>query len=261
MFSIGFCSLIGATIGILVTCWVALSQIGLTNIWAQGLGTINPNAIFPISGLSGGSDSSLLGAVILINTPQMLFSMLYYLYNSLFTSMWIGREWGQFAQGLKTLRVTDPQGEQRSTYWLSLPWRVSMPLVVISGLLQWFVSRGLFLVKLDIVGWDGETQSGWNYSGCGYSALPILLVGVILCVMLGLIVFAAGKPLESGIPLAGTSTKVISANCHYVEGYRQEVALKPVMWGVVFEGDETRPGHCSFTDSRVKKPIEGHIYA
>jgi len=79
--------------------------------------------------------------------------------------------------------------------------------------------------------------------------------------MLAFIVFAAQKSLESGIPLVGTSTKAISANCHYIEGPRKDVALKPVMWGVIFEGDGQRPGHCSFTDSCVKQPVEGHVYA
>lgn len=42
-------------------------------------------------------------------------------YNSTITSMILGREWNQLGYRRKGLRVTVPRGEQRSTYYLSMP--------------------------------------------------------------------------------------------------------------------------------------------
>lgn len=41
----------------------------------------------------------------------------------------------------KGLRVTQPHGYQRSSYFLQLPYRWSLPLIVISGTLHWLLSR------------------------------------------------------------------------------------------------------------------------
>lgn len=49
----------------------------------------------------------------------------------------------------KPLRVTAPQGQQRSTYYLHLPYRYSVPLIVTSALLHWLVSQSIFLVRID----------------------------------------------------------------------------------------------------------------
>jgi hypothetical protein len=54
---------------------------------------------------------------------------------------------GDVAQG-KTLRVTSPRGQQRSTYFLALPVRYALPLILTSFLLHWALSQSLFLTVL-----------------------------------------------------------------------------------------------------------------
>src|SRR3954447_13322803 len=46
--------------------------------------------------------------VVIINTPQLLLSVLYFIYNSIFTSMLSGHEWNRFATRRKALRVIRP---------------------------------------------------------------------------------------------------------------------------------------------------------
>lgn len=41
-------------------------------------------------------------------------------------------------------------------------------------------------------------QTEWNYSGCGYSALQILFVSIVLAVTLMVVVFAVSQSLETG---------------------------------------------------------------
>lgn len=60
----------------------------------------------------------------------------------------MSREWAQFASTRRTLRVSKPQGQQRSTYWLQLPYRYSVPLMGAMVLLHWLMSRGLFLASI-----------------------------------------------------------------------------------------------------------------
>lgn len=51
---------------------------------------------------------------------------------SKFTSMLTAAEWAQFAVTRKALRVSRPRRGQRSTYWLQLPWKYSLPLLAVS---------------------------------------------------------------------------------------------------------------------------------
>lgn len=61
--------------------------------------------------------------VLLANAPQLVLSSLYILCNCLFTCMLAVAEYSDFATERKPLRVSWPKGNQRSTYWLSLPYR------------------------------------------------------------------------------------------------------------------------------------------
>lgn len=58
------------------------------------------------------SEFSVLFAVVLLcNTPQIVFSVLYYMYNRLYTSMVSAQEWSHFAYERKYLRVLVSGGQ------------------------------------------------------------------------------------------------------------------------------------------------------
>ena len=91
-----------------------------------------------------------IAMILLANLPHAIFSGLYLLYNNIYTRMLAELEWNRFSQrGTKEgilLRVTQPEGRQRSKYFLSLPYRYAIALMVQSIIVHWFVSQSLFLL-------------------------------------------------------------------------------------------------------------------
>jgi hypothetical protein len=100
--------------------------------------------------INGHADESVISSAVLANTPQVQLSFLYFSYNALFTAMLAGVEWVSYACKRKGLRVSRlPSGSQRSTYFFQLPYRFSLPLVILSGILHWLVSQSIILVAVD----------------------------------------------------------------------------------------------------------------
>lgn len=96
---------------------------------------------------------------VLANTPQLVLSICYLAYSGLLTRMWVEFEWSSYSVDFKTLRVTRPRGQQRSTYRLQLPYRWSIPLLGISALLHWVYSNCLYVSK-----YECEYKYTWRIS-------------------------------------------------------------------------------------------------
>lgn len=92
---------------------------------------------------------NFLASVLLPNTPQLILSCAYFAYNALYTRLLTESEWQSFSLGYRPLRVTNPQGEQWSTFRLQLPYRYSIPLLVTGILLHWITSSAIFLFMSD----------------------------------------------------------------------------------------------------------------
>lgn len=75
--------------------------------------------------------------------------MSYFVYNSLYTRLCAEKEWCSYGTDYYSLRVTIPQGQQRSKYRLQLPYRYSIPLIVVSIVLHWLVSNALYVFVLE----------------------------------------------------------------------------------------------------------------
>ena len=231
----------------------------VSRIWQQGL-EMNPKAIFAAS-MNTGASGSGSGITLLINLPQLLFSLLYFMYNSLFTTYMINREWGLMSSQRRSLRVSTPRQGQRWTYWLSLPWRYSIPLIAVSSTLHWLLSRSLFLVRIHAYGRDGKRETDRDISACGFSPLAILLVLVILVVMLVVLMIYGVRKVAPGIPSVGTCSWAISAACHPLTGGEgQDETVLPLKWGVVLPAMKDQPGHCCVTSLGVDGPVEGQTY-
>ncbi|KAK3069693.1 hypothetical protein LTR53_011759 [Teratosphaeriaceae sp. CCFEE 6253] len=141
-------------IGLCLTVWlaglvllIAGSQDNVlgdpANLWAGGPGAVNPNNLIqPTQGLPAGAN------ILIANAPQLLLSLAYLGYNNILTCMLLAREWAGFLHSPRALRVSDPWGQQQSTYWLQLPYPYSVPLITTLALLHWAVARSLFLVEI-----------------------------------------------------------------------------------------------------------------
>jgi hypothetical protein len=204
--------------------------------------------------------------ILLVNTPQVLVSLMNVLYNGLFTAMMLVGEWNSFSQHRQPLRVTSPIGDQITNYYLTIPYRYAVPLLVLTGTFHWLISESFFLVS--ITAFNGkDMQPADSVFGIGYSALAILLAIIVCFLLISILTFKSVQRYKLGMPVAGSCSAVISATCHKVEG--EEVPqLKDVMWGVVKgEGemgtwkDGRGCGHCAFSSELVAPPIPGRLYA
>ncbi|KAI1740909.1 hypothetical protein F4680DRAFT_418089 [Xylaria scruposa] len=163
---------------------------------------------------------SLLGAVILANSPQLLLSFCYLTYNNLFTYLQIAREWGKYGEGYFPLRVTNPQGQQSSTYRLQLPYRYSLPLMVASAVLHWILSNTIY-VFISIGGYYSNDLAFHDQSlpetsavYVGYSTKALLALTTISTFLISLPVLLSLKRLPWNIVVPGCNSLAISAACH-----------------------------------------------
>jgi hypothetical protein len=249
------------------------ASVDLKSLWNLGFGSINVLTII-VSHLPSTGAAAVISNALVANTPQLILTLIYFTYNSVFTSMWMAAEWDSFSQRRKGLRVSQqPTGTQRSTYFLQLPHRVAVPLMVTCGLLHWLVSQSMFLVNVEGYWWDNDTgdytqsevpgvnSSDFNRISCGFSPMPILFVILIGIGMLVMAIFIGSLPLRLGMPLAGSCSFVISACCHPEADEVEEgkVALKQLQWGVT-SVRASGIGHCSFSSREVLEPEEGAAY-
>ena len=185
--------------------------------------------------------------------------MLYYLFNGLITMMHTSHEWGLMTKHRKALRVSRPRGAQRSTYWLQLPWSYSIPLIFASGSLHWLLGRSLYIVKVDVYGHLGKRREDMDFIEVGYSLLSMVFIVVLLAMMALMLAWLASRKLHDGGPLGGLNSLAIAAACH-ADPDEKDVAIQPVMWGVIREPTSEIPGHCSFSGKEVGSLVEGKIY-
>ncbi|KAL2867715.1 uncharacterized protein BJX67DRAFT_387626 [Aspergillus lucknowensis] len=209
---------------------------GTKTIWDHGLGQVTTATI--LTGMdTPPTASGIFSMVLLANTPQLLVSVAYFMYNALLTIMLSAVEYDNYAVQRKPLRVSWPHGAQRSTYYLSLPYRYSLPLLLASAVLHWLVSQSFFFV--DIIPFDrnGVPDSSGEVVTCGYSPVAIIFgIVVASALLLGSILLGLRR-FRSHMPLAAQCSAAISAACHpaklspATDGDGGGHALKPVQWG------------------------------
>ncbi|KAF2180345.1 hypothetical protein K469DRAFT_592633 [Zopfia rhizophila CBS 207.26] len=202
--------------------------------------------------------------------PQILVSIIYISLNHHLTAMIQLRDWTRLASRRQPLRVTDPTpgSKQTSTYTLSLPYKYSIPLIISSTLLNWFISQSVFFFRFRWFDNDGRIfkytinhfEDWWeNYDyniyefGLGYSAMALSAPWLLA------LSYSSCKP---GLPLGASNSFVIAAACHPPERNRA-AALKMVQWGVTHARTDLGRGvqHCSITSYEVEPPEEGQLYA
>lgn len=229
-------------------------------IWNRGLLGPDPNAVFTGTSKSGAVPTvAFIWQVVIINSPQLFFSMIYFAYNGAFTMMHAAEEWSGFATERKSLRVSEPRPGQRSSYWLNLPWSYSLPLVAVSSVLHWMVSRSLYLVNIDVYSPDGTPDASQTIFACGFSTVFLLMVLGTLVFMTAVIFGFSFKPLNAEIPFIGFNSLAISAACHGSKTHDE--VCKPLLWGVTELPEDGLPGHCALSSGEVSKPVPGQSYS
>ena len=230
----------------------------LSRMWQDGVGAVSTDFLISVG---GDYERPLMENVLLANTPQLAISFVYVLYNNCLTRMMLGREYASYASHRKPLRVSRPEGEQRSTYRLQLPYRYSVPLMVSMTVLHWLVARSIFLVDIGVFDYDGNALSK-TISACGFSAMAIVLSLFVSGMIILALLASAARKLESGMPLASSCSLAITAACHTPPG-DEDAALLPLKYGVVIaDGPESESDgeHACFSSKEVSPLVDGHWY-
>lgn len=242
----------------------------------------------------------VLSAVVIANIPQLILTVCYYCYNGVLTRMVAAAEYSTYGASRQPLRVTWPVkgSKQRSTYWLSIPYQYSVPILVVYTVLHWLVSQSIFYVTLipyrpgGQVDWgsarllsptakpSGFASADPNsaYGGVGgqtvnslaYSPLPLFVALLVGALMVLILVGLSFQKFKSDMPLAGACSAAISAACHPPNDENSDDAvLGELMWGETIgspawameHGIEDEKGHCCFTSLEAERPSATKLYA
>ncbi|CAJ0541351.1 Ff.00g080070.m01.CDS01 [Fusarium sp. VM40] len=257
------------------------------HIWVLGASRFSHDPINKALTIHGLEINSFLGKTMLANTPQLILSICYMVYNGLFTRMLAEVEWSKYSINYRSLRVTSPQGQQRSTYRLQLPYRWSIPLILVSVLLHWTYSNCIYVSNYLIYNPEYPFDVEESTETLQYSTLAILValissIAVALSPLLLAFIRLPGK-----LTIGASNSAVISAACHCVsqppisaapnkievsvqamedeDENLQALASQPLKWGdisTVSEG-ESGIGHLAFgtKDQCIEEPVEGKLYS
>jgi hypothetical protein len=214
--------------------------------------------------------------VLIANTPQVLVSLTYLFYNATLTTMLAEHEWHTFTFGalpVLPLRVSQPRGKQRTTFFLSLPYRYGLPLLVLTTAMHWLASQSLFSSDLDQWTIDGDGRNASSITALSYSSLAIfwmLVLGTSSWVAMA--VLAVARVFPAGMPLLGASSAVIAASCHLPAEIQEcggDVASEALSWGVAVqvthEGGISSDGGkverwLGFVPGKAEEPVVGEVY-
>ena len=264
------------------------------NLWSLGFGQANGQALIMRDVSVRSASPNIVGQSVLANIPHLTFSLIYFQWNMILTTMLMGREWNNFSQKRAALRVSDnPKGDQRTRYFLQLPYKFTVPLIIISILLHWILSQCIFVVSVEVLenmydlGGDiGNAVISWGLVTCGYSPVAIMTCLLVSIAIPTSVIGAGRRRLRGPMPVAGSCSLTIAAACHHTDGNpRPDTALEPLAWGVMVEWgkdqgslspsetksvDQTSEAstlatlsyeHCGFSNGMVAEPQEGRIYA
>ncbi|OAL44294.1 hypothetical protein IQ07DRAFT_663651 [Pyrenochaeta sp. DS3sAY3a] len=204
----------------------------LPNIWASGIGQINHYMLVggPLRGCKG-DNQVVIGHILLANGLQVLWSMLYLLYNNCLTCQVLADQWTRFLPykgqpaTRKNPRVSAHQGLQRSSYMLTLPFKHAAPMMLAFTIMHTLLARSVFLVRTAAYG-PGDLDTSQRLpardsSRIGFSSMALLLTMLAgLSTLFSLFVFAARKykTVPRHLPRMANKTAFISAACHRPDG-------------------------------------------
>lgn len=229
-------------------------RIPFSTFWTQGFGSP-----YPLATLQLPKGFPVIGVVLLANLPQAILSFVYLSYNDVVTCMLLSAEFVRHAHVHKGLRVTLPRGEQRGSYTLSLPLKVSVPLLAASGVLHWAMSQSLFLAKVNVLNPYGKIDVDRSFSTLGWSALALLILLIVGGLMLVALVASGFRKFGPGAPTVGSNSRAMLF-ASFTLGEGGEEAVKKVKYGVLgnLGNDCKRVG---FGSGDVGDLSEGELYA
>ncbi|KAK4450480.1 hypothetical protein QBC34DRAFT_460961 [Podospora aff. communis PSN243] len=241
----------------------------MSSLWELGFGALTPYTYLVIN-LPRSDPAGLISNVLIANLPQLLLSIIYIIYNIMLSAFLVQREFSRMYKIRKPLRVSEPTGIQRSSYFISLPLRYGIPLYASSGIMHWLLSQSLFLARITAFYPSGEIDALHSFSTCGYSPIAIIISIMVSIALLAVVAGLGFRRYDGVMRMVATNSRAISAACHVLEEDREDGYLLPVQWGVVSMSKGI--GKCTFTtaprqgaglhvnDGVLRMPQEGMKY-
>lgn len=149
-------------------------ETSITRYWQLGFGALTPWTYINI-GLPKKGPVGLISNVIFANLPQLVLSIIYLFNNAMLSCFLVQMEFSQMWKKRKPLRVSEREGIQRSSHFISLPLKYGIPLYVSSGIMHWLVSQSFFLARITAFFPDGTVDSASSFSTCGYSPIALFI--------------------------------------------------------------------------------------
>ncbi|KAK7752494.1 hypothetical protein SLS62_005462 [Diatrype stigma] len=111
-----------------------------------------------------------------INSPQLILSIMYIFINAMLSTFLVQREFSRMFLQRKPLRVSEPLGFQRASFFISLPLKYGIPLYGSSALMHWLISQSLFLARITALRPDGTADAKNSFSTCGASPIAVVII-------------------------------------------------------------------------------------
>lgn len=232
----------------------------LASLWRMGLGREQDYSIAMTQAWDDMGDTSFYVTTLFANGAQFLMSCCWYLGNSLLTAMVLSNHWGMFITKQQRLRVSIPEDGQKSSYFLSLPYRYSLPLLLCSTMIHWLLSQSIFIIQTRGFTYTGEESMGgfarvssYDASVVGYSAIGLVLCILASGLLMATLILVGLKhlPTYTGdvetddmaisklevrrMPLVSTCSAAISAACQRRIA-DEDLHLLSLQWGKIGPG-------------------------
>ncbi|KAI1738392.1 hypothetical protein F4680DRAFT_426011 [Xylaria scruposa] len=267
-----FVGIAAAITFLVIRAVVALTEYDLPtdlgSLWRMGVGEAHGYTIALTQAIESLGANAFYGTLFLANVPQVILGSGWWLANLLLTRLLLAQRWAQFIVKPSGLRMPSPQGQQRRTFFLSLPYRYGIPLLFFSLVLHWLLSQAFFVVQTRGFVYDlnypGKDEfipdDALDGSVIGYSIIAFIFsLAIVLGISISIVLLAVKplpsrkiEPCEGGtetnrellvtrMPLVLSCSAAISAACH-PSPRSQDTHLKLVQWG------RMRSGKWSITD-------------
>ena len=110
-----------------------------SDLWDLSFGALSPFTFIYI-GLPHDDPSGLISNVLVANLPQLVLSVLYVFYNGMISTFLVQHEFSRMNSMRKPLRVSEPLGIQRGSYFISMPLRYGILLYATFAIMHWLIS-------------------------------------------------------------------------------------------------------------------------
>ncbi|PCD31466.1 hypothetical protein AU210_011117 [Fusarium oxysporum f. sp. radicis-cucumerinum] len=172
-------------------------------------------------GLSNQFTGDFVRLVLLANIPQLILSISYLQFNSLITKIFMAKEWAQMSTEYRPLRVTEPQGDQVSTYRLQLPYRWGVPSCYV------FMADGGFygsIMDSPTTSANSMGLSGFGFIAVGYSTIAIMVAIVVFAVVISVPLLLSMRRLPGDMVIVGSNSLAIAAACYASKASKVDIS-------------------------------------